>query len=166
MENLKAKTCCFTGHRDLPPLQVPLIKNRTEKIIRELYSRGVRFWGVGGAIGYDTLAAKILFKLREEEMPDIKVILVYPFDGFTNRWTDDQKADYNSLLPKYDKIVKVADYPSRSAYLKRDRHLADCSGYCICCCSKNTGGTAYTVAYAKKKGLTVFNISNEQMNSI
>lgn len=58
MENLKPKTCCITGHRDLPLLQLPLIKRRTERLIRKLYSRGGRFWGIGGAIGYDTLAAK------------------------------------------------------------------------------------------------------------
>ena len=130
MKNLKLKTCCFTGHRDLPLLMIPLIKNRTEKMIRELYSRGVRFWGVGGAIGYDTLAAEILFKLKESEMPDIKIILVYPFDGFTDRWTEAQRMDYESLLPRYDKVVCVADRPSKAAYLQRDRHLVDCSGYC------------------------------------
>ena len=29
-------------------------------------------------VGYDTLVAKLLFRLRETELPDIKVILVFP----------------------------------------------------------------------------------------
>lgn len=51
--NLKQKTCCFTGHRIIPEHDVDVITARTEIKIRELIlHNGVRFFGVGGAIGY------------------------------------------------------------------------------------------------------------------
>lgn len=153
-------TCCFTGHRDLPSEKKREIAERTAAAIRALITdRGVRYFGVGGAVGYDTLAAEVLFKLKETEYPHIKVILVYPFEEFTDRWTAEQQAAYERLLPKYDKVVCACSRPSREAYLARDRHLVNGSAYCIAYCTRNTGGTAYTVRYAHQQGATVQNIA-------
>ena len=157
---MQRKTCCFTGHRTIPNDQVHAVAMETERKIRELIHRyGIRYFGVGGAIGYDTLAAQILFRLRQTEFPHIKVILVYPFEGFTSYWTDDQKALYAQMLPKYDKRVCVGQTGSREAYLARDRHLVDGSCHCICYCTRSTGGTAYTVRYAHQKGVAVYNVA-------
>ena len=158
---LRKKTCCFTGHRDIPTDRTQEIAERTANEVRRLIvNHGVRFFGVGGAIGYDMLAARVLFRLKETEFPDIKVILVYPFDGFTDRWLPTQIADHQRLLPKYDKVVCVCDRPSREAYLTRDRHLVDGSAYCITYCTRNYGGTAYTVCYARQQGLQVWNVAD------
>ena len=156
---LRKKTCCFTGHRDIPMGQTQEIAERTANEVRKLIvNHGVRFFGVGGAIGYDMLAARVLFGLKETEFPNIKVILVYPFDGFTSRWPPEQKADHERLLPKYDKVVCVCNCPSKEAYLIRDRHLVDSSAYCITYCTRSYGGTAYTVRYARQQGLEIRNI--------
>ncbi len=158
MAALRDKTCCFTGHRDIDPRETQRIEQSAETAVLCLYEKGVRFFGVGGAIGFDTMMAEMLFRLRETKLPDIKVILVYPFDGFTNRWSDAQKARYAALLPKYDKVVRVCEKPGRDPYLARDRHLVDGSAYCIAYCTRDTGGTAYTIRYAKQKGLDVQSI--------
>lgn len=160
MANLRQRTCCFTGHREIREKDLPDILERTEQVIRRLIEKGVAFFGVGGAIGYDTEAAKLLFRLRATEYPHIKVILVYPFEGFTSRWSDAQRAEYARLLPKYDKAVCVAQRASREAYLARDRHLVDGSAYCIAYCTRNSGGTAYTVRYARQQGVTVYNTAS------
>ena len=159
-DQLRQMTCSFTGHRDLPSEKKQEIAERTAAAIRALITdRGVRYFGVGGAVGYDTLAAEVLFKLKETEYPHIKVILVYPFERFTDRWTTEQLAAYERLLPKYDKVVCVCSKPSREAYLARDRHLVNGSAYCIAYCTRNTGGTAYTVRYAHQQGTIVQNIA-------
>ena len=102
----------------------------------------------------------MLFRLRATDYPQIKVILVYPFEGFTGRWSDEQRAGYARLLPQYDKTVCVAQRASREAYLERDRHLVDSSAYCIAYCTRNSGGTAYTVRYAHQQGVTVYNTAS------
>lgn len=163
---MQSQTCCFTGHRDIPHGDLELIKARTEASIRQLIDQGVKYFGVGGAIGYDTIAAKRLFQLRETEYPGIKIILVYPFEGYTSRWSQEQQAEYKQLLPLYNKIVCVANHPSKGAYLQRNRHLVDYSGYCIAYCNKTTGGTAYTLKYARSKKLSIFNIGSLDMESI
>lgn len=156
---LKEKTCCFTGHRILPPQEVRKIAADTaKKAVSLIAEKGVRFFGVGGAIGYDSLAAEVLFKLRETRFPEIKIILVCPFPGMTDRWTIEQRTRYDYLFPQYDKVVYLAYKASREAYLARNRHLVDWSSYCICYCSKGCGGTAYTIYYAREHGLEIHNI--------
>ena len=91
MADLRQRTCCFTGHRVIPEKDLPGILERTERAVRRLIEHGVVFFGVGGALGYDTETAKLLFRLRATDYPQIKVILVYPFEGFTSRWSDEQR---------------------------------------------------------------------------
>lgn len=163
---MKHQTCCFTGHRNIPTDEVPIVMQQTEHHIRELVKRGVTFFGVGGAIGYDTLSAQLLFKLRKTSYPHIKIILVYPFDGFTSRWSKDQQREYARLLPQYDKIVKITQTDSKASYLQRDRHLVDCSAHCICYCNRQSGGTAYTVRYARSKGVSIWNTASFDISSL
>lgn len=157
---LKEKTCCFTGHRVLPKGEIGIIAQRTAQEIRELIMcRGVRFFGVGGAIGYDTLAAKVLFQIKQYEFPAIRIVLVYPFDGFTSRWTREQQSEYQRLLPQYDKVVRAEAYAGKNAYFSRNQHLVDGSRYCIAYCTRSSGGTAFTLQYAAMKGLEIRNIA-------
>ena len=157
---MREKTCCFTGHRIIRSDQMNIVSDRTENTIRELITEhGMRYFRVGGAQGYDTMVANILFRLRTTDFPDIQIILVYPFDGFTSRWTDAQRAVYNWMLPQYDKCVCVSPEGSREAFLVRDKHLVDNFSICIAYCIRNYGGTAYTIRYAQSKGIPVRNIA-------
>ena len=155
---MRERTCCFTGHRDIPTDRLQMVMTGTEAKVRELISQGYRYFGVGGAIGYDTIVAELLLRLREREYPGIRIILVYPFDGFISRWSDSQQATYTRLLPLYNKRVCVCKSASREAYLARDRHLVDYSSACIAYCTRQTGGTAYTSRYAAARGVPVFNV--------
>lgn len=49
---------------------------------------------------------------------------------------------------------------TRGCMHKRNRHLVDNSSACIAYLTESKGGTAYTVDYAAKHGLTVFNIAD------
>ena len=158
ISELRKRTCCFTGHRQLPFFKRRAIYRQTEQIIRALIlQHNVCFFGVGGAIGYDMLAATILLRMKKREFPHIKIILVYPFDGFTEGWSLWQQHMHRRLLPQYDKVVCASKTACRQAYLLRNRHLVDGSAYCISYCTQAHGGTAFTVQYAKSQGLTVYN---------
>ena len=159
MADLRQKTCCFTGHRRIREKDLPSILERTEQTVRRLIEKGIVFFGVGGAIGYDTEVAKLLFRLRATDYPHIKVILVYPFEGFASCWSDEQRAEYIRLLPQYDKTVCVAQNVSKEAYLKRNKHLVNGSAYCVAYCVRSCGGTAYTLRYAKQRGLVIYNMA-------
>lgn len=156
-KKMKEKTCCFTGHRDIPQENLLHVKQALEARIIALIEHGYLYFGVGGAVGFDTLAAETLFMLKKTKYPYIKVILVYPFDGYTHYWTVEQQEHHKKLLPQYDKIVCASDTPGKSAYLARNRRLVDDSSCCICYLTRDDGGTAYTVRYARVNGLKLYN---------
>lgn len=51
--NLKDKTCCFTGHRDIPNSILPQLRSQINEVITALIESGICFFGAGGAIGFD-----------------------------------------------------------------------------------------------------------------
>lgn len=159
MDILKNRTCCFTGHRDIEPERYDCINECLKETIIKLIKKGVRYFGTGGALGFDTMAALTLLDLKKE-YPHIKLILVLPCITQTNHWQQKDIDIYEDIKSKCDKYVYTSENYSKGCMFKRNRHLADNSGYCICYLIKNSGGTAYTVNYARNKGLKIFNISD------
>ena len=93
-------------------------------------------------------------------------IEVLPFEGYRSKWSLEQQRHAEKIDKQVDKIVYIAKEPSRGVYLLRDRHLVDCSAYCISYCTRNTGGTAYTVKYALEHGVTVYNASSFDVSAL
>ena len=153
---MKEQICCLTGHRLLPQDRLEEITEALKQTVEKLIVEGVMCFRVGGAVGFDTLAAQVLFALRERH-PEIQVVLYYPFEGFTDGWSAEQIEVYQSLMPRYDDVICVCRRPKRPAYayLKRDRWMVEGAGHVIAYCTKKTGGTAYTVRYAEKCGCEV-----------
>ena len=156
---MKPQTCCFTGHRKIPPEQYKNIVERLENEIIKLISAGVRYFCAGGALGFDTLAALTVLELRKK-YTHIRLVLVIPCLEQYKDWDEDDKKIYN-LIWKNANTVKYmsADYDPGCMH-QRNRQLVNLSGFCICYLTKPTGGTAYTVEYAKKKGLAVINLAD------
>ena len=153
---LREKTCCFTGHRIIAIEDIPDIKLWLEKTIVELYlSREVRFFGSGGAIGYDILAAEAVLRVSSNMFPEIKLILVLPCPGHDRFWNEDWKQRLAAVKERAAKIVYTSERYGENCMSKRNRHLVDHAGYCVAYIKKKSGGTAFTVSYAMEKGLTI-----------
>ncbi len=58
------RLCCFTGHRWIEPSLIPLLKLRLRKTAEELALGGISGFICGGALGFDTLAAETVLKLK------------------------------------------------------------------------------------------------------
>ena len=160
MEPVKKRmqTCCFTGHRQIPPQERENIAEKLESVIVSLYQRGVRYYGAGGALGFDTVAAQTVIHLRES-CPGTKLILVLPCLTQTRGWGAGDAAEYERIKVLADKIVYTTQQYTPGCWHKRNRHLVDHSGVCVCYLTKESGGTAYTVRYAKEQGLEIINIA-------
>lgn len=158
--DLRAKTCCFTGHRSLSHEEKLKAVVRLRKIIAEQIKAGVVFYGAGGARGFDTLAAQIVLDMKKE-YPQLRLILVPPCEGQTRGWRSEDIAVYEDIKRRSDKVVYVSREYTPDCMHRRNRHLVDHSGTCICYLTRSTGGTAYTVDYARKKGLRIINMAEE-----
>lgn len=157
--NLKDKTCCFTGHRDIPNSILPQLRSQINEVVTALIESGICFFGAGGAIGFDTLAAEAVLNLREK-YPHVKLILVLPCPEQAGRWSREAKLRYEQIKKSADKIVYTSERYTSDSMFRRNRHLVDGSSICISYCTRNAGGTAYTVRYAQQCGLRVISLSN------
>lgn len=163
--NQKVKTVCFTGHRKIPPSEIELVSHKLEETIIKLIEMGYEFFGTGGALGFDTIAAQTVLKLKVK-YPKIKLILVLPCETQADLWDANDKEIYNNIKAKADKSVCISNSFTNQCLFKRNRHLVDNSNLCVCYYKHNKGGTAYTVNYAISKQKLVINIADEIPNDI
>lgn len=156
-------TCCFTGHRTIRPGELNHVNAALERHILTLHDeRGVRYFGAGGALGFDTLAAEAVLQLRGSIRPDLRLILVLPCGDQSDRWPLADQAKYERIKLCADKVVTLERHYRTGIMHARNRHLVDHAGFCICYHYKNEGGTAYTVDYARRQGLEIFNCAEER----
>ena len=158
---MRLQTCCFTGHRFLPENEKEKISLALESTVLSLIHSGYRYFGAGGALGFDTLAAQTVLRLRQS-YPDIRLILVLPCVSQADKWPPADAAVYQEIMGQANKIVYTSHEYTAGCMFKRNRHLVDHSSVCICYLEKSTGGTAYTVDYARKCGLKIINLAEEQ----
>lgn len=153
----KKRTACFTGHRKIAAQDIQKIEKQLDKIIEKLHQKGVIFYGAGGSYGFDMLAEKAVIRARNKHK-EIKLILVLPCKNQEKYWTEDNKTAFAEIKNQADKIVYTSEIYSKDCMHKRNRHLVNFSGYCVAYLSKNSGGTAYTVNYARQNGLEIVNL--------
>ena len=124
----------------------------------EAIEQGYRYFGCGGALGFDTLAAQTVLRLREI-YPEIRLILVLPCRDQTRGWKQADVAEYERIMKAADKVTYTSEQYYSGCMHKRNRHLVDNSSLCICYLTEQSGGTAYTVNYARSQGLSIINVA-------
>ena len=154
----KLKVACFSGHRRLPE-DCKKLKSQLKSAVTNLITQGVIFFGAGGALGFDMLAAETVLELKEE-YPQIRLVLVLPCppEQQTLKWSGEQRKRYNGILGKADKIRILSAQYTSGCMLSRNRHLINNSAYLVCYLRENSGGTFYTVNYAETLNLKIIRL--------
>ncbi len=101
------QTCCFVGHKDIPPGEQLKILARVEHRLIPLIQQGVTYFGIGGSLGFDTLMADMLVSLKAAH-PRIRIIEVLPFEGYRSKWSLEQQRHAEKIDKQVDKIVYIA----------------------------------------------------------
>ena len=70
----KSQTCCFTGHRNIAPYTPDIVFEQTKAIVTLFVSKGFKYFGTGGALGFDTIVALLLSVLT--------VTMMFPLSAF------------------------------------------------------------------------------------
>lgn len=158
---MRDKTCCFTGHRKIPPAQYRSIAKRLEKTVKKLIFEGFTCFEAGGALGFDTMAAQVVIKLRKK-YPHVKLLLALPCLSQTQGWSENDKEIYEQIKTQADEVIYTSQEYTKDCMFKRNRYLVDTSSICVCYLTEDKGGTAYTIQYARERGISVINIANNQ----
>lgn len=149
--------CCFTGHRKIDFEIMTALPDILDKVLESLIWQGVTVFRAGGAIGFDTLAALAVIE-KKSAHPEITLELELPCKDQTNGWDEADKRAYEYVLSKADKISYTCEKYRSGCMHERNRRLVNGAHFCVAFCSSDKGGSAYTLNYAKKKGITVINV--------
>lgn len=153
------KSCCFTGHRQITGGKE--IADKLESVLTELIEKGVTEFYAGGALGWDTVCAKTVLKLRES-FGQIKLHLLLPCppNEQTKSWTEEQKAEYGRIIEAADSVETVSPKYTVDCMKKRNARLAEMGDICVCYYreARRRSGTGQTVNMVKRLGKEIINL--------
>lgn len=161
-------SCFFTGHRIIgsDSLKEKLFDMLLDKIEYYTEHYGVETFICGGAIGFDTLAARAVIKSKEK-YPYIKLIVYIPCYDHSAKWSWEDKAMWKYIMCYADS----AEYVTKGTYerncmRKRNMKMAADAHYCIAFCVNSKSGTGMTVRYANDSSCNICNLADELNNGI
>ncbi len=141
------QTCFFSGHRCLP--EDPRLLPALEDAIRR--ASGARRFLCGGALGFDTLTAQTLLRLRKQQ--NLRLCLVLPCRGQERAWPQADQETYWEILRQADEWEFLQGDYTPGCMLRRNRVMASRSGRGLFLWDgRKSGGTAYTLRYFRLLG--------------
>ena len=152
--------CAFTGHR---PHKFPwryneadsrcvALKSAMTEQITKMVENGVTEFYSGGADGVDCWASLIVLELRQKN-PALKLHLILPHEGQSDKWNDPAQERYLSILKQADSAEYVSHEYYDGCMLNRNHRLVESAGLLLAVYNgERRGGTAATIRYARKQG--------------
>lgn len=144
----KYNVCSITGTRKCKLSQTDILPT-----LKNIINMGYNCFGVGGAVGFDTIAALAILDLRKSY--PIKLISVLPYRHWYDKFNSYDKKIAIEIMQKSDKIVILADNYSPWVYSVRNRHLVQYADMLLAHCPTKSGGTMDTVHKAIEKGIPI-----------
>ncbi len=157
---LLPKTCFFSGHRYIAYDEAVKVKSRLNEELLNAVNAGFTQFISGGAIGFDTLAAELVIRLRED-YGDIRLILYLPCTNHTKNWNEIERARFERIFSLSDEVYYVTREDYRDGCMKkRNKAMTEASDMCIAYLKNPVSGTAQAVKLAEKRGIKIVNIAN------
>lgn len=128
-------------------------------LITLLTSHRVSTFIAGGALGFDTLAARTVLKLRRSRFPNLRLVLALPCSDQADRWSADNQAVYREIMAQADEVCILSPTYQSGCMQKRNRYMVDRSSYLIGYVSRCSGGSFFTMQYARSQGLHIKNLA-------
>ena len=153
-------TCCFTGHRELSPTCERALTEILDRRLEALFAIGFTEFRTGGALGFDTLAARRVLALRKRH-PTCRLVLMLPCPQQAQGWRAAERLEWERIKAAADAVHFARERYTPDCMHARNRALVDGSDLCLSYLTENRGGTLYTCAYALKQGVRLINLADE-----
>ena len=151
------KKCSFTGHRVIFDEHYARLDSLLSRAIEYVYSEGCREFYTGGALGFDTMAAKKLIAYRITHN-DVRLIVVVPCENQAEKWSSKAKEVYDFILANADEVVFCSEQYTKDCMKRRNEYLVEVCDVLIAYSGRAMSGSAQTVRMATAKGKTVYNL--------
>ena len=135
---MKGKTCCVTGHRDLPQNEINKIKAALEHEIDAAVTDGFTCFMSGFADGVDQYFAELVLE-RKQTNPALELIAVIPYRKRLDSLN--KKTRTRELLEACADVVVIQEKYLPSVYSHRNRYMVEHSDRVIAVYDgRETGG--------------------------
>ena len=160
-------TCFFSGHRIMEKKEIALCKSLLREEILNCINRGVTRFIVGGAIGFDTMAAETVLDLRVD-YTDIKLVLYLPCKNHFAKWNFRDVERFEEIKEQADEVRYIYEgkYIPGCMQMRNSKMVSDSGCGIVYLRAMVNSGSAQTVKLAKEKGVQFVNIFEEMKKYI
>ena len=154
-------SACFTGHRNIKEPVANLHRRLKRCILSAVNNYDVTEFYVGGAVGFDMLAAREVLKIMNTLEIHLHIILPCSYNEYNSKWSDKDKKMLLELTNKATSVKVLSEHYYDGCMKIRNQHLVDAAdALCICYYNPNNkrSGTGQTVRMAERKGLIIKNL--------
>ena len=170
-ENKKYQKVCFIGHRRIFDRSV---REKLKTAIENEIKNGCKFFTMGTHGEFDEMALSVCRELRNV-YKDIEIeVVITSYHKVENRLLDTFKNEYNEIEMIHENYIPYSDikttmYEIEDVHFKKqitesNHQMIDNCDTLICYVNKkhNPSGAKHAMNYAKRKGLKIINLYNEQ----
>lgn len=147
---MSKKTCCVTGHRDIPASQEDYIKGELRKEILLAISEGYTHFISGFAEGVDLYFTEIVVEQKAQNS-GITLEAAIPY----RKRLSTKDKDFQRLIKLCDAVTVNAEaYTGKGVFMNRNKYMVQQSNRVIAVFDgRESGGTEFTIRYARKNEL-------------
>ena len=149
--------CAFTGHRKIEPEHREKIGLALQNAIAHAYDLGCRRFVAGGALGFDTEAAREVIRFRMSH-PDVSLVLFLPCIEQDATWSVRQQSLYNYTLNCANEVKYISEGYDPDCMRRRNYAMAEECDIMIAYVSNPRSGSAQTVRRARELGREIYNL--------
>ena len=149
--------CAFSGHRSIKAEHLSELPDLLSRAIEYAYNQGCRDFYSGGAIGFDTLAAREVLRFRISH-PDVRLVMLLPCIDQDSYWNERQKENYSYILSSADEVIYISDEYTSTCIKERNLRLAESADIMVCYLSRRASGAGQTVGMAERMGKRIYKL--------
>ena len=151
------KVCAFTGHRQIKTEHTERLASLVYRAIIYAYEQGCRDFISGGAVGFDTLAAREVLRFRFSH-PEVRLLLYLPCQNQNEHWSSRATDAYEHLLASANEVRYINEFYTTDCMRERNEAMVKAADMIIAYAGKYSSGAGQTVRLAEKMNKTVYNL--------
>ncbi len=150
-------TCAFTGHRNIKQGHKAALSDLLTRAIGYAYEKGCRRFITGGALGFDTAAAREVIRFRLSH-PDVSLILFLPCLDQDAAWSARQRDSYDYILSAADEVKYISESYDKNCMKRRNQAMAEQCDIMIAYVGHERSGSSQTLRIATTLGKEAYNL--------
>ncbi len=154
------KSCAFTGHRNIKYGHKAGLVHLLSVAISTAYDKGCRRFITGGAVGFDTEAAREVLRFRISH-PDVSLVLFLPCLDQDSGWSEKDRDSFGYILAQANEVKYVSEAYDKDCMKRRNQAMAEECDIMVAYVAHQRSGSSQTLRIATSLGKECINLYDE-----